>query len=73
MAKLPKGVERVLYRGDSAAYEVALLRYLARGKDPRFGRIEFAVSCDVTDAFKAEVAKLSDADWKPLVRRVTRR
>jgi hypothetical protein len=70
LAKLPQGVEHVLYRGDSAAYEVELLRYLARGKDPRFGRIEFAVSCDVTDAFKAEVAKLPETDWKPLVRHV---
>ena len=68
MAQLPSGVEQVRYRADSAAYDVELLRYLAEGKDPRFGRVEFAVSSDVTQAFKRAVAKVSESDWKPLNR-----
>lgn len=65
---LPRDVAEVRYRSDAAGYEVALLKYLAEGRHPRFGRIEFAVSADVTDAFKKAVAELGESDWQPLYR-----
>jgi len=65
---LPQSVEKVRYRADAAGYEVDLLRYLAEGRHPRFGRIEFAVSADVTEAFRTSVAELDESAWLPLYR-----
>jgi hypothetical protein len=65
---LPEGVERVRLRSDTAAYQQELLRYCAGGEDPRFGRIEFAISCDVTEEFKKAVAEVEQSAWKPLWR-----
>lgn len=65
---LPESVEEVRFRSDSAGYEVALLKYMAEGRNPRFGRIEFAVSSDVNAEFKKAVAQLDEADWQPLYR-----
>lgn len=63
---LPKGVQTVRLRSDSAGYEAELLRYCAEGKSKRFGAIEFTVSADITKPLRAAVAELSDEDWKPL-------
>lgn len=64
---LPEGVERVLFRSDNAGYQIELLRFMAEGKHPRFGVIEFAVGADVTAAaLKAEVARLEETEWQPL-------
>jgi post-segregation antitoxin (ccd killing protein) len=65
---LPEGVKEVQFRSDTAAYEVDLLRYMAEGQDPRFGVIKFAVGADVTPALREEVARMAEADWKPLRR-----
>lgn len=64
LARLPSGVEEACLRTDTAGYEVELLRYCAEGKDPRFGRIPFAVGADVTEAFKHAVAEVEQ--WHPL-------
>ncbi len=72
MEYLPAGVEKVLFRSDSAAYQWDLLLYLARGSHPRFGVIDFSVSVDVTPEFRAAAAQLEAADWKPLLRPVER-
>ncbi len=49
---LPKGVEQVRLRADTAGYEHDLLKYCEEGKNKRFGKIEFAIGCDVTPEFK---------------------
>jgi hypothetical protein len=61
---LPGGVNKVRLRSDAAGYSHDLLAACERGDDARFGRIEFAVSCPVTEAFKKEVRTATA--WKPL-------
>lgn len=68
LEQLPEGVDQILLRSDSAGYCWELLRYCAQGRNERFGKIDFAVSADVGDRLKQEVAKLSEGDWKPLIR-----
>lgn len=65
---LPGGVERVLMRSDSAGYQQELLEYCGEGSHERFGVIEFAVSADVTEAFREAVRELEDEEWRPLHR-----
>jgi len=67
---LPEGVENVRLRSDTAGYQHDLLKYCAMGKDERFGKIEFAIGCDVTPEFKKAVSEIPDSDWKPLTRNV---
>jgi hypothetical protein len=64
---LPKGVEKVCLRTDTAGYDHRLLQFCAGGHS-RFGVIEFAIGVDVTLAFKAAVAEVSE--WQPLSREV---
>ena len=66
LARLPTGVETVRLRSDSAGYQHELLRYCARGDNERFGKIDFAVSADVTPEFKRAVAEVLEESWKPL-------
>lgn len=73
LALLPEGVEKVSLRSDSAGYQWDLLRYCAEGKSERFGVIEFAVSADVTEAFRQAVHQVAEADWRPVRRRVGNR
>jgi hypothetical protein len=70
---LPDGVETVSLRSDSAGYQWDLMRYCADGKNERFGVIEFAISADVTEAFRKAVRRVDEADWKPLRRRLGKR
>jgi hypothetical protein len=65
---LPAGVERVFMRSDSAGYQQELLEYCAEGTHERFKVIEFAVSADVTEAFRAAVRDVKDEDWRTLHR-----
>lgn len=65
---LPGGITRVRLRSDAAGYAHDLLSYCDRGDDSRFGRIEFAISCPVTEAFKKEVRALPAEEWKELDR-----
>lgn len=67
LAELPRSVQDVCLRTDTAGYEVELLRYCAEGKSPRFGVIPFAIGCDVTEAFKHAVSEVADNDWQPLI------
>ena len=64
---LPKGVEQVCLRTDTAGYDHKLLQFCAEGCSD-FGVIEFAIGVDVTAAFKAAVAEVSE--WQPLSREV---
>jgi len=73
LACLPQGVETVRLRSDTAGYQHELLRYCARGEDKRFGRIQFAIGCDVTTEFKKAVAAVPEEEWKPFTKRVNGR
>lgn len=68
LALLPEGVETVRLRSDTAAYQHELLRYCESGKSERFGRIEFAIGCDVTRAFKKAAAEVPETEWRPYVK-----
>ncbi|HAZ31199.1 MAG TPA: IS1380 family transposase [Dehalococcoidia bacterium] len=63
---LPEGVKKVRVRSDTAGYQHKLLKYCEMGANERFGRIEFAVGCDVTREFKKAVAEVEEAEWKPI-------
>jgi hypothetical protein len=63
---LPEGVTQVRLRSDTAAYQHDLLRYCELTKNQRFGRLEFAVGCDVTPAFKQAVAEVEESAWRKL-------
>ena len=39
-------------------------------ENKRFGRIEFAIGCDVTQAFKKAVLEVPDSEWTRLTRKV---
>ena len=67
---LPSSVKKVSLRSDTAGYQQELLLYCGEGKDPRFGVIGFAVSADVTEAFRAAVLATASSEWKPLLRMV---
>jgi len=67
---LPPQVKRVRTRSDTAGYQHDLMKYCASGADPRFGKIEFAFSCDVTPAFRLAVSEVAEADWRPMHREV---
>ena len=56
-------VEKVYLRSDTAGYEHKLLKYCNSGKS-RFGRIEFAISCDVTPSFRSSV--METTKWNML-------
>ena len=62
---LPEGVKKVRLRSDGAGYAHDILAYCDKGH-ARFGRIEFAISCPITEAFKNEVSLLPDEEWKTL-------
>lgn len=66
LSMLPAGVEKVRLRSDPAGYRHELLRYCERGEDARFGRIEFAIGCDVTAEFKKAVLAVKESEWAPI-------
>ena len=66
---LPEGVETVRLRSDSAGYQHPLLAY-CEGGGSRFGRIEFAISCDVSPEFKKAVAEVPEEDWQDEYREI---
>ena len=63
---LPDNVETVKLRSDTAGYQHDLLKYCETGGNERYGRIEFAIGCDVTRAFKIAVAQVPDSEWQPI-------
>jgi hypothetical protein len=68
LSHLPASVTRVSLRSDSAGYQEELLLYCGEGKDARFGVIEFAISADVTRAFRAAGLATPETAWQPLLR-----
>ncbi len=67
---LPESVKKVRLRSDTAGYQHNLLRYCEMGKNERFGKIEFAIGCDVTAEFKKAVAEVRESDWKTMSKTV---
>jgi len=69
---LPEGVTKVYLRSDTAGYQHDLLKYCEKGEsgcvNTRFGRIEFAIGCDVTKEFKRAVAEAEE--WEPVMKEV---
>ena len=61
---LPDGVDEVFLRSDTAAYQHDLMRYCENGLNERFGRIKFAIGCDINAEFKKAVNKVHRDDWK---------
>ncbi len=66
LACLPQGVEKVRLRSDTAGYQHDLLKYCDSVDNKRFGKIEFAVGCDVSQSFKIAVAQVPSSEWKPI-------
>ena len=66
LALLPANVLTVRLRSDTAGYQHELLRYCEKGENERFGRIEFAISSDVTSEFKKAVMEVADSDWQAI-------
>jgi hypothetical protein len=67
---LPEGVNKVRVRSDTAGYQHDFLKYCEMGRNKRFGRIEFAVGCDVTPEFKKSVSEVPESEWTPFTREV---
>jgi hypothetical protein len=40
------------------------------GENKRFGKIEFAIGCDVSDSFKKAVYELKEEDWHPIYKEI---
>lgn len=68
LALVPDGVQTVRLRMDTQGYEWELLRYLAEGKNKRFGTIEFCVGADMTQELRSEIKKLQPKAWQELAR-----
>jgi hypothetical protein len=73
LVHLPDGVDEVCLRSDTAAYDIALLRYLHSGGNGRLKEgdqpkpIRFAIGVPITKEFK-EAADKPSVEWKPLRR-----
>lgn len=64
--RLPEGIEKVYLRSDTAGHQHKLLKFCEMGENQRFGRIEFAIGCDVVEEFKKAVYQVSESDWHPI-------
>jgi len=67
---LPDGVKEVRLRSDNAGYQHEVLRYCEKGENKRFGRIEFAIGCDVTDEFKISALQVEESQWHPIYKKI---
>jgi hypothetical protein len=70
LSVLPGGVKKVRVRSDTAGYQHDLMKYCEGGKDKRFGKIEFAIGCDVSPEFKKAVREVEEGEWHVLYREV---
>lgn len=70
VSMLPDGVETVYMRQDTAAYNNEFMAWCERAYEhPKYGRILFTISADITPQFRAEVAKVPEDQWTTLNRR----
>jgi hypothetical protein len=64
LAHLPAGVQTLYLRSDSAGYDTDVLFWCERAeRHPKYGRILFTISCDVTKEFRQAVAAVTA--WMP--------
>jgi hypothetical protein len=70
LACLPKEVEKVRLRSDTAGYQHELMKYCDSGDNKRFGKIDFAIGCDVTQAFKIAVAQVPASEWRAIYKEI---
>lgn len=70
LEQLPSYITKVRLRSDTAGYQHDLLGYCDKEDNKRFGKIEFAIGCDVTQEFRRAVSEVSEEDWRPLFRKV---
>jgi hypothetical protein len=67
---LPEGVKKVRVRSDTAGYQHDLMKYCEKRENKRFGKIEFAIGCDVTPEFKKAVREVEEGQWHVLYKEV---
>jgi hypothetical protein len=67
---LPEGLGNVRLRSDTAGYQHDLMKYCEMGVNKRFGRIEFAIGCDVTQEFKKAVCEVPESQWRTVTKKV---
>ena len=67
---LPDRVEKLCLRSDTAGYQHDLLRYCDTEENKMFGKIEFAIGCDVTEEFKKAVLDVEGSQWHPIYKEV---
>lgn len=66
LKQLPAGVKKVYLRTDGAGYQWELMDYCELGKNKRFGRIEFAISAEVSPGFKKAALEMEESKWSPI-------
>jgi len=66
-AALPETVEELCFRGDSACYEQALMRWLRnrQREDGPEGYIAFAVSARMSESLRDKIRMVPEAGWRP--------
>jgi hypothetical protein len=63
IANLPKGVQMIRYRGDSASYDHVLMRYLDDAGHP------LAISARVSKQLRDAIRALPEDHWRPAMKR----
>jgi hypothetical protein len=64
VAMLPDTVKKIFVRQDTAAYQNDLMAWFERAEEhPRFGRIHFTISADITQEFRKAVAAVEPEEW----------
>jgi hypothetical protein len=64
ISMLPEGVKTVMVRQDTAGYRNEDMGWFERAEEhPRFGRILFTISADITPEFRREVVRVKPTEW----------
>lgn len=64
IAMLPESVKTVRVRQDTAGYKNEDMAWFDRAEEhPRFGRIEFTISADITQEFRKAVSRVEIGGW----------
>ncbi|MFA7620995.1 MAG: hypothetical protein WCY56_04010 [Aminobacteriaceae bacterium] len=66
LSSLPDEVEGVSLRSDCAGYQTDLLVYCNEGRNARWGRISFGISCPMVKEFREAIRGVPEEEWKPL-------
>ena len=57
----------MVFRAGSAGLKAVVF---GKGGRERFGRIDFAIGCDVTPSFKQAVSEVAASDWQPVYQEI---